>query len=147
MTNLVKQSIFINNHIVNPMYRNKVITTSLDVLAVATAISLLTASTGGGLVISAFAAKKGSDPSDTSSSKKNTSSASSFSTGTKSKFIKCVTALSGSISKAEVDNCWNQVFESGSVTGLTLGSSTGSSSSSSGHSSGNGVSSTGASST
>jgi hypothetical protein len=128
------------------MYRNKVITTSLAVLAVATAISLLTASTSGGLVISAFAAKKGSDPSDTSSSKKNTPSASSFSTGTKSKFIKCVTALSGSISKAEVDNCWNQVFESGRVTGLTLGSSTGSSSSS-GHSSGNGVSSTRASST
>jgi hypothetical protein len=143
---LLSNLFLINNHIVNPMYRNKVITTSLAVLAVATAISLLTASTGGGLVISAFAAKKGSDPSDTSSSKKNTSSASSFSTGTKSKFIKCVTALSGSISRAEVDNCWNQVFESGSVTGLTLGSSTGSSSSS-GHSSGNGVSSTGASST
>ena len=40
------------------MYRNKFITTSLAVLAVATAISLVTASTSGGLVISAFAAKK-----------------------------------------------------------------------------------------
>jgi hypothetical protein len=40
------------------MYRNKVITTSLGVLVVATAISLLTASTTGGIVISAFAAKK-----------------------------------------------------------------------------------------
>jgi hypothetical protein len=49
------------------MYRNKVITTSLAVLAVATAISLVIASTSCGLVISAFAAKKGSDPSYTSS--------------------------------------------------------------------------------
>ena len=128
------------------MYRNKFITTSLAVLAVATAISLATASTSGGLVISAFAAKKNSEPSGTSSSKERTSSGSSTSTGAKAKFIKCVTALSGSLSRAEVDSCWNQVFGSASATGLALGTSTGSSSSS-GHSSGNRVGSTGASST
>jgi hypothetical protein len=43
------------------------------------------------------------------------------STGSKSKFIKCVTAISGSPSKAEVDNCWDQVFGGGS--GLTVGGS------------------------
>ena len=90
--------------------------------------------------------KKSSGLSGTSSSKERTSSGSTASTGTKSKFIKCVTALSGSLSRAEVDNCWNQVFGSSSVTGLALGTSTGSSSPS-GHSSGNGVSSTGALST
>ena len=111
----------------------------MAVLAFATAISLVTASTSGGLVISAFAAKKDSDPSGTSSSKKRTSSASSTSTGTKSKFIKCVTALSGSLSRAEVDNCWNQVFGSDSVTDLASGTGTDNSSSSA-HSSGNGVS-------
>ena len=67
---LLSNLFLINNHIVSPMYRNKVITTSLAVLAVATAISLVIASTSGGLVISAFAAKKGSDPSYTSSIKK-----------------------------------------------------------------------------
>jgi hypothetical protein len=118
----------------------------LVVLAVAFAISLVTASTSGGLVISTLAAKKSSGLSGTSSSKERTSSGSTTSTGTKSKFIKCVTALSGSLSRAEVDNCWNQVFGSSSVTGLALGTSTGSSSPS-GHSSGNGVSSTGVSST
>jgi hypothetical protein len=128
------------------MYRNKFISTSLVVLAVAFAISLVTASTSGGLVISTLAAKKSSGLSGTSSSKERASSGSTTSTGTKSKFIKCVTALSGSLSRAEVDNCWNQVFGSSSVTGLALGTSTGSSSPS-GHSSGNGVSSTGASST
>jgi len=83
--------------------------------------------------------KKDSDPSGTSSSKKRTSSASSTSTGIKSKFIKCVTALSGSLSRAEVDNCWNQVFGSDSVTDLASWTGTGNSSSSA-HSSGNGVS-------
>ena len=62
--------------------------------------------------------------------KERTSSGSSTGTGAKTKFIKCVTALSGSLSRAEVDNCWNQVFGSDSVTGLALGTSTGSSSSS-----------------
>jgi hypothetical protein len=105
---------------------------------------LVTASSGGGLVTSAFAVKKGSDTTDTSSSnKKGTSSTGSTSTGSKSKFIKCVIAMSGSPSKAEVDNCWDQVFGSGSVSGLTLGASTSSSNSSSG----DGGTSTGGSST
>jgi hypothetical protein len=72
--------------------------------------------------------QKSSDPNGTSSSKKNPSSAGSSNTGTKSKFIKCITALSGNISRVEVDNCWNEVFGSSSVTGLALGTSIGSSS-------------------
>ena len=40
------------------MYRNKVMTTSLAILAIATAISLVTASTGSGIVTTAFAEKK-----------------------------------------------------------------------------------------
>jgi hypothetical protein len=113
------------------MYRRKVMTTSLAILAIATAISLVTASSGSGLVTSAFAVKKSSDTTGTSSSsKKGTSSTSGTSTGSKSKFIKCVTAISGSLTRSEVDNCWDQVFGSGAASGLTLGTGTGSSSSS-----------------
>jgi len=113
-------------------------TAGLAVLAIVTAISLVTASsTGSGIVTSAFAVKKGGGKSDTSSSsssdksssstsKKGTSSTGGTSTGSKSTFIKCVTAISGSPSKAEVDNCWNQAFGGGS--GLTLGSNLGGSS-------------------
>jgi hypothetical protein len=152
MANLVKQFIIISGHIVSLMYRKKVITISLAILAIVTAVSLVTASSGSGLVTSAFAVKKGASATTTgtSSSKKDTSGTSGTSTGSKSKFIKCVTAISGSLSRAEVDNCWNQVFGSGgSSSGLTLGTSTTSgsgSSSSSGHSSGHGGTSTGGSS-
>jgi hypothetical protein len=113
------------------MYRKKVMTTGLAILAIVTAISLVTASSNSGLVTSAFAVKKGTDKKDTSTSSKSSSSKSkegtsttggSTSTGSESKFIKCVTAISGSPSKAEVDNCWDQVFGGGG--GLTLGSST-----------------------
>ena len=125
------------------MYRNKVMTTSLAILAIATAISLVTASTGSGIVTTAFAVKKSSDTTGTSnSSKKGTSSTSGTSIGSKSKFVKCVTAISGSLSRATVDNCWDEVFGSGVASGLTLGAGT-SSSSSSGH----GSTSTGGSST
>jgi hypothetical protein len=126
------------------MYRKKVMTAGLAVLAIVTAISLVTASSNSGLVTSAFAVKKGGGNSGTSSSgtsssstsKKGTSSTGSTSTGSESKFIKCVTAISGSPSKAQVDNCWDQVF--GNSSGLTLGggrstTSSGSSSGSSGH--------------
>ena len=115
------------------MYRKKVMTAGLAVLAIVTAISLVTASsTGSGIVTSAFAVKKGGGKSDTSSSSSSDKSSSSTSkkgtssTGSKSTFIKCVTAISGSPSKAEVDNCWNQAFGGGS--GLTLGSNLGGSS-------------------
>jgi hypothetical protein len=80
------------------------------------------------------------DPTGTSGTKKDTSTtgSGSSSSGSKSKFIKCVTAISGSPSKTEVDNCWDKVFGGGgssSISSLTLGpgTSSGSSSSSSGH--------------
>ena len=112
------------------MYRKQVMTTGLTILAIVTAIALMTASGGGssGLVNSAFAVKKGDSKTGTSSSSSSKSSSSTStsgaSTGSKSKFIKCVTAISGSSpSKAEVDKCWDQVFGGGS--GLTLGGSFG----------------------
>ena len=108
------------------MYRKQVMTTGLTILAIVTAIALMTASGGGssGLVNSAFAVKKGDSKTGTSSSSSSKSSSSTStsgaSTGSKSKFIKCVTAISGSSpSKAEVDKCWDQVFGGGN--GLTLG--------------------------
>ena len=131
------------------MYGKKVITTSLAILVFVTAVSLVTASSGSGLVTSAFAVKKDTSATTTGTSKKSTSGTSATSTGSKSKFIKCVTAISGSLSRTEVDNCWNQVFGSGgSSSGLILGpgTSSGSSSSSSGHSSGHGGTSNGGSS-
>ena len=115
------------------MYRKKVMTTELAILAIVMAMALITASSGSGLVTSAFAVKKGSSKSDTSSSDKSSSSTSkkgTSSTGSKSTFIKCVTAISGSPSKAEVDNCWNQAF--GGSSGLTLGSNLGGGSSTTG---------------
>src|ERR671930_1648196 len=127
------------------MYRKKVMATGLAVLAIVTAISLVTASSNTGLVTSAFAVKKGgggksdtssSGTSSSSTSKKGTSSTGGTSTGSKSKFIKCVTAISGSPSKAQVDNCWEQVFGGGS--GLTLGGSFGSSGGTSGSTLGGG---------
>ena len=111
------------------MYRKKVMITGLAILAIVMAISLMTASGGGssGLVTSAFAVKKGDSKTGTSSSSSSKSSSSTStsgtSTGSKSKFIKCVTAISGSPSKAEVDKCWDQVF--GGSSGLTLGGSFG----------------------
>ena len=107
------------------MYTKKVMATGLAVLAIVTAISLVTASSNTGLVTSAFAVKKGDGKTGTSSTSKSSSSTSTggTSTGSKSKFIKCITAISGSPSKAEVDKCWDQVFGGGSV--LTLGGSFG----------------------
>ena len=102
-------------------------------------VSLIAASSSG-IVTLAFAAKKrGTDPTGSSSNKKDTSTtgSSSTTTGSKSKFIKCVTGISGSISRTEVDNCWDKVFggggesSSGSRSTLTLGPSTSSGSSSS----------------
>ena len=119
------------------MQTKKITPTGLAVLAIVAAVSLITASSSGSLVTSAFAVKKGTDKkgtgsSSSSTSKKetsaNTGSSSSSSTGSKSKFIKCVTAISGSPTKAQVDNCWTQVFGGGS--GLTLGGSFGGGSSS-----------------
>jgi hypothetical protein len=108
------------------MYRKKVMTTALAILAIATAVSLITASSGSGLVTSAFAVKKSANKNDTTSGTSNTGDSA---TGSKSEFIKCVTAISGSSpTRAEVDKCWDQVFGSGSAS--TLGaSSTGRSSS------------------
>jgi hypothetical protein len=64
-----------SDHIVSLMYRKKVITTSLAILAIVTAVSLVTASSGSGLVTFAFAVKKGASvtTTGTSSSKKDTS--------------------------------------------------------------------------
>ena len=130
------------------MHTKKVMTTTLAVLAIMTAISLVTASSNG-FVILAFAVKNGgsddksgtssSDKSSSSTSKKGTlSGATGASTGSKSKFIKCITAISGSLSRTDVDNCWDQVFGgsgSSSASRLTLGPSTSTSDSSSKHSS------------
>lgn len=133
------------------MHTKTITTAGLAILAIVTAISLITAaSSSGGLVTSAFAVKNGTDKKGTSGSSgssksspsKSTSSTSGTSTGSKTKFIKCVTTISGSPTKAQVDNCWDQVFGGGS--GLTLGGGFGGSSSSgkssggssSGHSSG-----------
>ena len=125
------------------MHRKKAITTSLAIIAIVTAVSLITASSSG-IVTLAFASKRGSDSTGSSSTKKGTSTtdSSSTSSGSKSKFIKCVTAISGSSpSKTEVDNCWDKAFGSGGSgsgsdsSSLTLGpntSSGGGSSSSSG---------------
>ena len=104
-------------------------TTGLAILIIVTAISLITASSGSGLVTSAFAVKKGSGKSGTSTDSKSspsttksgTSNAGSTSTGTKRAFIKCVTAIAGSPTKAEVDHCWDQVFGGGSGSSSTLG--------------------------
>ena len=104
------------------MYRKKVMTTGLAILAIVMAISLMTVSSGrnSGLVTSAFAVKKGDSTTTSSSKSSSSTSTSGTSTGSKSKFIKCVTAISGSSpSKAEVDRCWDQVF--GGTSGLTLG--------------------------
>jgi hypothetical protein len=129
------------------MYRKKVMTTGLTILAIVMAISLITASSGSGIVTSAFAVKKGGGKSSTSSSSKSSSSTSTRGTitGSKSKFIKCVTAISGSPSKAEVDNCWNQVFGSGSALTLGGGSFSGSGSTLGGGSTTSGRSSSGSS--
>jgi hypothetical protein len=110
------------------MYIKKVMTTGWAILAVVTALSLVTASSSG-LVTSAFAVKKGnsgksgtssSSESGSSTNKKGTSGTSGgTSTGSKNKFVKCVTAISeSSPSRAEVDSSWDQVFGGGS--GLTL---------------------------
>ena len=122
-------------------------TITLAVLAIMTAISLVTASSNG-FVILAFAVENGggdksstsgSDKSSSSTSKKGTlSGATGASTGSKSKFIKCATAISGSLSRTDVDNCRDQVFGgsgSSSASRLTLGPSTSTSDSSSKHSS------------
>jgi hypothetical protein len=122
-------------------------TITLAVLAIMTAISLVTASSNG-FVILAFAVKNGggdksstssSDKSSSSTSKKGTlSGATGASTGSKSKFIKCTTAISGSLSRTDVDNFWDQVFGgsgSSSASRLTLVPSTSTSDSSSKHSS------------
>jgi hypothetical protein len=102
-------------------------TSALAIFAVVTAISLVTASSGS-IVTPVFALKKSSDKNGTtstgssSSSKKGTTSTSGTSTGSVKKFIKCVTAIpGGSPSRTEVNNCWDQVFGSGSS---TLSSST-----------------------
>ena len=118
---------------VSSMYRKKVITTSLAIIAIVTAVSLIAAPSSG-IVTSAFALKRGSDSTVTSSNKKDTSTtggSSSTSSGSKSDFIKCVRAISGSLSKTEVDDCWHKVFGSdggsssgGGSSSLTLGPST-----------------------
>jgi hypothetical protein len=116
------------------MYRKKVMTTGLAILVIVTAISLITASGGSGFVTSAFAVKKSGGKSGTSTDSKSSpsttkSNAGTTSTGTKRAFIKCVTAIAGSPTKAEVDHCWDQAFGGGS--GLTLGGNFGGSGSSS----------------
>jgi uncharacterized membrane protein len=76
------------------MYRKKVMTTGLAILAIVMAIALITASSGSGLVTSAFAVKKDDGKTGTSSSGSSSSKSSSStstggtSTGSKSKFIK-----------------------------------------------------------
>lgn len=137
------------------MNKTSLAITALVIVALVTAVSLITASSNG-IVTLAFASKRDSDSTGSSSNKKDTSTTgdSSTSSGSKSKFIKCVTGISGSPSKTEVDDCWDKVFGSGSGSSsgssLTLGPSTssgGGSSSSSGDSSGRGESSTEGSST
>ena len=83
------------------MQTKKITTTGLAVLAIVAAVSLITASSSGSLVTSAFAVKKGTGSSSSSTNKKGTSTrgGSSSNTGTKSKFIKCVTAISEALQR------------------------------------------------
>src|SRR5919198_2871260 len=115
--------------------KTKKITTALAVLAVVTAISLVTASSSGSIVTPVFAKSKSStgksSTGNPTTSKKSTSSTGGSTTTSRTSlektFFKCVTAIPGGTpSKAEVDKCWSQAFGSGGTTlaGTTLGSST-----------------------
>ena len=105
-------------------------TTALAIFAVVTAISLVTESSSG-LVTSAFAVKKGggTNTGTNGSSKKGASNTGgSTATGSLSKFIKCVRAISGTLSRTDVTDCWDQVYGgsgSGVGGGSTFGGSTG----------------------
>jgi hypothetical protein len=118
------------------MYK-KQITTALAILAIATAISLVTSSNSAGLVNHVFAVKNTDKHDSTSSggsstSKKGTTSTdgstatttSSSQTSSEKKFIKCVEAISGKITKADIDDCYDQVFTSSDKT-LSSSSTTG----------------------
>jgi hypothetical protein len=118
------------------MYK-KQITTTLAILAIVTAISLITASNCGRLVTNVFAVKSidkngSTDTGGLSTSKKSTPSTGSLTTTTSSsptssekKFFKCVEAISGKITKTDVDNCYDQVFRTGGKTLSSSSSATG----------------------
>jgi hypothetical protein len=110
------------------MYKKQLTTTALAILAIATAISLVTASNSGRLVTPVFAVKNTDKNGSTSTggsstTKKDTASIGGSSTTTSSsptssekKFFKCVEAIPEKISKADIDSCYDEVFGSSGKT-------------------------------
>jgi hypothetical protein len=89
---LLSNLFLINNHIVSRCIE-KVMTAALAILAIETAISLVTTSSGNGFVTSAFAVKKDTDKNGITSKSGTSNAGGSTTTGSKTKFIKCVTAI------------------------------------------------------
>ncbi len=94
--------------------------TILAVIAIVTAIALVTA---GSLTDSVIAVKKHKSKSTSSTS---TGGKSSSTTGGVSKLISCIRALPGSFTRSDVDNCYDTVYNT------AISSSSGASSSASG---------------
>lgn len=82
------------------MHTNKT-SSGLIMLAIVTAIALLTA---GGITTSALAAKK---------STSTIGAKSSTSTGSLSKLMGCLKLISGPLTRAQLDQCYNIVYASG----------------------------------
>jgi hypothetical protein len=97
------------------MYKKQLTTTALAILAIATAISLVTASNSGRLVTPVFALKNADKNGSTSTGGSSTTTSSSP-TSSEKKFFKCVEAIPGKISKADVDSCYDEVFGSSGKT-------------------------------
>ncbi|MFL6472168.1 MAG: hypothetical protein ACJ71H_15105 [Nitrososphaeraceae archaeon] len=108
------------------MYKKQLTTTALAILAIATAISLVTASNSGRLVTPVFAVKNtdkngststgGSSTSKKDATSTDTSTTTSSLTSSEKKFFKCVEAIPGKISKADIDSCYDEVFGSSGKT-------------------------------
>ncbi|MFL6461735.1 MAG: hypothetical protein ACJ71J_12470 [Nitrososphaeraceae archaeon] len=97
------------------MYKKQLTTTALAILAIATAISLVTASNSGRLVTPVFAVKN-TDKNDSTSTGGSSTTTSSSPTSSEKKFFKCVEAIPGKISKADIDSCYDEVFGSSGKT-------------------------------
>ena len=97
------------------MYKKQLTTTALAILAIATAISLVTASNSGRLVTPVFAVKN-TDKNGSTSTGGSSTTTSSSPTSSEKKFFKCVEAIPGKISKADIDSCYDEVFGSSGKT-------------------------------
>ena len=103
------------------MYKKQLTTTALAILAIATAISLVTASNSGRLVTPVFAVKNtdkngSTTKKDTASTDGSSTTTSSSPTSSEKKFFKCVEAIPEKISKADIDSCYDEVFGSSGKT-------------------------------